>query len=118
MKEGLSKDKLDFALAVYLSPLMTLGAVATLLLVLRYLWTLASTLETGRNPPMLAAGWLAAIGMSLVAFWWMPWDAEELVKAPVWMLAPYQIWALIWPMLIAVALAALTILVVRSVKQR
>ncbi|MEX0604924.1 MAG: complex I subunit 5 family protein [Marinobacter sp.] len=118
MKEGLAQDKLDFALAVYLSPLMTAGAVATLLLVLRYLWTLTHTLETGRNPPILAAGWLAAIGMSLVAFWWMPWDAEDLVKSPVWLPAPYQVWALVWPMLIAIALTALTILVRRSVKQR
>lgn len=118
MKEGLSEDKLDFALAGYLSPLMTAGAVATLLLVLRYMWTLTDTLENGRNPPMLAAGWLAATSMSLVAFWWMPWDAEGLVKAPVWLPAFYQIWALIWPMLVAVAMAALTIPVMRSVEQR
>ncbi|MFN2361936.1 MAG: complex I subunit 5 family protein [Marinobacter sp.] len=118
MKEGLSKDKLDFALAGYLSPLMTAGAVATLLLVLRYLWALIGKLETGRNPAMLLAGWLAATGMSLLAFWWMPWSADGLVKAPVWLPQPYQIWALIWPMLAAVGLAAVAMLVTRSVKQR
>ena len=118
MKEGLSEDKLDFALAAYLSPLMTAGAVATLLLVLRYLWALAGKLETGRNPPLLTAGWLAATGISLVAFWWMPWEVEGLVKAPVWLPALYQIWALLWPMLVAVVLAAMTILATRSVKQR
>ncbi|WP_152205176.1 complex I subunit 5 family protein [Marinobacter changyiensis] len=118
MKEGLSEDPLDFALAGYLSPLMTAGAVATLLLVLRYLWTLGGKLENRRNPPMLAAGWLASVGVSLVAFWWMPWEVEGLVKSPVWLPAPYQLWALVWPMLIAVALAGLTLLVARLVKQR
>ncbi|KPQ03211.1 complex I subunit 5 family protein [Marinobacter sp. HL-58] len=118
MKEALAEDKLEFALAGYLSPLMTAGAVATLLLVLRYLWTLTAKLETGRNPPMLLAGWLAASSMSLLAFWWMPWNVEGLVKAPVWLPALYQVWALIWPMLVAVGIAGLTVRVTRSVKQR
>ncbi len=118
MKEGLAEDKLEFALAGYLSSLMTAGAVATLLLVLRYLWTLSGKLETGRNPPMLAAGWLTAVGVSLVAFWWMPWEVEGLVKTPVWLPAPYQLWALIWPMLIAFVLAVLTLLASRQIKQR
>lgn len=118
MKEGLSADKLDFALSGYLSPLMTAGAVATLLLVLRYLWTLARTQKTGRNPPALAAGWLAATGMSLVAFWWMPWQVDGLVKAPVWLPKMYQLWALLWPMLVAFILAAGALLVSRSVKKR
>lgn len=114
MKEGLSEDKLEFALASYLPPLMAVGAVATLLLVMRYLWTLTGKLETGRNPPMRVAGWLAAAGLSLVVFWWMPWEAEGLVKEPVWSLAPYQFWALVWPMLIAVVLAAGALLARRS----
>ncbi|MGM0766519.1 MAG: complex I subunit 5 family protein [Pseudomonadota bacterium] len=118
MKEALSADKLEFALAGYLSPLMTAGAVATLLLVLRYLWTLTATLEAGRNPPMLAAGWLGATALSLVAFWAMPWNVDGLVKPPVWLPAPYQVWALLWPMLIAVAVAALALRGTRSVKQR
>lgn len=118
MKEGLSGDKLSFALAGYLAPLMTAGAVATLLLVLRYLWTLTGKLEIGRNPPMLSVGWLAAVFVSLVAFWWMPWEAEGLVKSPVWLPAPYQLWALVWPMLMAVALAAVALVASRSVKQR
>lgn len=118
MKAGLSEDKLDFALAGYLAPLMTAGAVATLLLVLRYLWTLRGKLEIGRNPPMLALGWLASVAVSLVAFWWMPWDVEGLVKAPVWLPEPYQLWALVWPKLIAVALAVATLVASRLVKQR
>jgi formate hydrogenlyase subunit 3/multisubunit Na+/H+ antiporter MnhD subunit len=118
MKEALSEDKLGFALSGYLPPLMIAGAVATLLLVLRYLWTLAGKLETGRNATMLSAGWLAASGMSLLVFWWMPWSVEGLVKAPVWLPELYQIWALIWPMLVATALAAVAMLITRSVKQR
>ncbi|MFO7992683.1 MAG: complex I subunit 5 family protein [Marinobacter sp.] len=118
MKEGLSGDKLSFALAGNLAPVMTAGAVATLLLVLRYLWTLTGKLEIGPNPPMLSVGWLAAVFVSLVAFWWMPWEAEELVKSPVWLPATYQFWALLWPMLIAVALAAVALVASRSVKQR
>lgn len=118
MKEGLAEDKLDFALAGYLSPLMTAGAVATLLLVLRYFWTLSGTLQTGRNPPMLAAGWMMAVGVSLGAFWWMPWEVEGLVKHPLWLPAPYQLWALIWPMLLAVALAGLTLWATRVARHR
>lgn len=118
MKEGLAEDKLAFALAGWLSPLMTAGAVATLLLVLRYLWTLTGKLETGRNPPMLAAGWLASAAVSLLAFWWMPWDVGGLVKAPVWLPKGYQLWALTWPMLIAVVLAVVALWTSRLVKQR
>ena len=77
MKEALAEDKLAFALSGYLSPLMTAGTVATLLLVLRFFWTLTTKLETGRNPPMLAAGWLAATALSLLGFWWMPWGLIE-----------------------------------------
>jgi formate hydrogenlyase subunit 3/multisubunit Na+/H+ antiporter MnhD subunit len=110
MKEGLSGDELDFALAGYLAPLMTAAAVATLLLVLRYLWTLRGKLETGRNPPMLLLGWMVSVGVSLVAFWWMPWQVEGLVRAPVWLPEPYQLWALVWPMLTAVALAGVTLI--------
>lgn len=113
MKAGLAEDSLDFALAGYLSPLMTAGAIATLLLVLRYLWTLSAKLETGHNPPMLLAGWLAAVTASLIAFWWMPWDVAGLVKAPVWLPASYQVWALVWPMLISLALAGLALLISR-----
>ncbi|MDL0431448.1 complex I subunit 5 family protein [Marinobacter sp. TBZ242] len=118
MKEGLLENRLEFALAGYLSPLMTAGAVATLLLILRYLWTLSAKLGTGHNPPMLVAGWLAAVGVSLVAFWWMPWEAGGLVESPVWLPAPYQLWALVWPMLIALGLALLTLWASRLVKQR
>ncbi|HKK55193.1 complex I subunit 5 family protein [Marinobacter sp.] len=118
MKDGLAANNLDSALAGYLAPLMTAGAVATLLLVLRYLWTLRSKVETGHNPPLLAAGWLASVGVSLVAFWWLPWQVEGLVRGPVWLPQPYQLWALVWPMLIAVALAAVTLLAKWLVKQR
>lgn len=114
MKASLAEDTLGFALAGYLSPLMTTGAIATLLLVLRYLWTLSEKIETGQNPPLLTAGWLAAIAVSLVAFWWMPWDVAGLVKTPVWLPPPYQLWALVWPMLIAFALAGLALLISRK----
>ncbi|NMT62069.1 NADH-ubiquinone oxidoreductase [Marinobacter orientalis] len=118
MKESLLEERLEFAVAGYLSPLMVAGAVATLLLVLRYLWTLNGKIETGRNPPMLVTGWLASVGVSLVAFWWMPWEVEGLVKSPEWLPAGYQLWALAWPMLIAVALAAVALLASRLVRQR
>jgi hydrogenase-4 component B len=118
MKAGLSEARLDFALAAYLPLLMTAGAVATLLLVLRYLWVLTGKLETGRNPAMLAAGWLASVGVSLVAFWWMPWDLDGLVKIPSWLPDPHQMWALVWPMLVALAMATVANVAHRSVKQR
>ena len=117
MKEGLSENKLDFVAAAYLPMLMTAGAVATLLLVLRFLWILSEKSETGRNPLMLIAGWLASVISSLVAFWWLPWDVKGLVKSPVWLPAMHQLWALIWPIFIATIIAMLAVLLIQKAKQ-
>jgi formate hydrogenlyase subunit 3/multisubunit Na+/H+ antiporter MnhD subunit len=73
MKKVLISDQVDFYLSGYLSPALTAGTIATLALVLRYFQTLAGKVETGANQPLVLAGWLAAAGVSLLGFWWIPW---------------------------------------------
>lgn len=109
MKGALSDDELTLAVTEYLPIAMTAGAIATLLLVLRYLWTLGQKGVSGEGNAWRTGGWLAATLTSLALFWWMPWNTEGVVKAPAWVPAAYQIWALVWPMLVAVALAWLAL---------
>jgi len=59
MKQVLDPETLELELAELLAPLMSAGAIATLLLVLRYLWVLHKQTRTATNHPALLAGWLA-----------------------------------------------------------
>ncbi|GGY59751.1 complex I subunit 5 family protein [Marinobacter zhanjiangensis] len=107
MKEVLKADKLAMVTAPYLAPLMTAGAVATLLLVLRFLWLQRLKDETGRNPLALTLGWSLATLGSLLLFWWLPWQAEGLVASPRWLPESYQYWPLLWPILVALVIGGL-----------
>ncbi|WP_404364733.1 complex I subunit 5 family protein [Marinobacter sp.] len=109
MKSGLSPAALNFPVATALAPIMTAGAIATLLLVLRYFWTQSRVANRGHNPPLVLAGWLLATLTSLVLFWWMPWHASSLVEAPVWIPSLEQLWRLLWPMLIALCLTGIAL---------
>lgn len=112
MKEALAKDQVALASAPWLSPLMTAGAVATLLLVLRFLW-LQRKSEPGRNPGWRTAGWLMAVAASGLLFWWLPWQAGDLVKAPYWLPKPYQYLSLLAPILLAMVAGLLSAWLVR-----
>lgn len=110
MKETMKADKLALVTAPYLSSLMTAGAVATLLLVLRFLWLRRARAEIGQNSLALTLGWLLAALGSLLLFWWLPWQVEpiaELVAPPYWLPKAYQYWPLLWPILVAMAVAFL-----------
>lgn len=106
MKHGLAPETLTFTGAGYLAPLMTAGAVATLLLVLRTLWTLRETMAVGRIPRAMLLGWLLASLCSLVLFWFLPWGLPG-AQQPSWVPSLYDGWALVWPLLLAAALALL-----------
>jgi formate hydrogenlyase subunit 3/multisubunit Na+/H+ antiporter MnhD subunit len=107
MKEAIKADQLAMVMAPYFAILMTAGAVATLLLVLRFLWLLRDTGETGQSPLALTLGWLLASIGSLLLFWWLPWQTEGLVATPYWLPKAYQYWSLLWPILTALAVGGL-----------
>ncbi len=114
MKELLKPDRFDFAMAAYLSVLMSAGAVATMLLVWRFLWVQRAGASTGSNPSFLWLGWGLATAASVVLFWLLPWHADVPQKA--WLSAMVQdAWSLFWPILVATLLAAVAL---RLVKQR
>ena len=108
MKDVLQPGDLDFFMAHYLPVLMTTGAIATLLLVWRFLWAQQLQVKTGANASGMWAGWGMATVASLVLFWWLPrhaalpeTDWAATMESNVWMLA--------WPILAATGLAAITV---------
>ena len=105
MKEAQEVEAINPDVAALVGPAMSAGAIATLLLVLRYLWVLNGHWRTAPNAPAVLVGWLAATLASLVGFWLMPWNAGDLIRAPAWLPAPYELWKLAWPMLTATVLA-------------
>ncbi|WP_372957654.1 complex I subunit 5 family protein [Marinobacter sp.] len=113
MKEALAKDQLTMATATWLSPLMTAGAVATLLLVLRFLWLQYRQAEPGANSRWRTAGWLLTVAGSALVFWWLPWQVGELVEQPYWLPKAYQYASLLTPIGLALVAGLLTALLVR-----
>ena len=104
-KKALAPEVLDTQMSALLGPLMTAGALATLLLVLRYLWLLRKYARTATNHPAVLTGWLATTLLSLVGFWVMPWNLDSLPKVPGLLPSRYETWQLVWPMLTALVLA-------------
>ncbi|WP_166258114.1 complex I subunit 5 family protein [Marinobacter salicampi] len=103
-KEALASEGLGFAWAGHLSMVSTAISVATLLLVLRFLYVLPAKVKTGGRPNVLWLGWSAATATSLVLFWVMPWQVDGLVKAPVWLPSGAKLWQLSWPLLTGLAI--------------
>ncbi|SET41529.1 Formate hydrogenlyase subunit 3/Multisubunit Na+/H+ antiporter, MnhD subunit [Marinobacter segnicrescens] len=113
MKEALASDHLTMVTATWLSPLMTAGAVATLLLILRFLWLHHKQAEPAANPPWRTAGWLLTVAGSGLVFWVLPWQAGELVEQPYWLPKAYQYPALLAPIGLALTAGFLAALLVR-----
>lgn len=114
MKELLKPENFEFALAPYLPALMSAGAVATMLLVWRFLWVQRTAVGTGNNPVFMWLGWGLATISSLVLFWFLPWPREASV--PGWPGSMvHSAWSLVWPILLATIISAVAW---RSVKQR
>lgn len=81
---------------------LSMGAVATTLLALRFLHCMRGSMKEGANPLWVAPGWLLCTGAALLGVWWMPWTA-----APGWDVAAIsdltvpsrgKAWSLVWPM--------------------
>lgn len=104
MKEALAEDQVPLATAPWLSPLMTIGAIATLLLILRFLWLRYRQAKPGRNSGWCLVGWSLALAGSAVLFWQLPWQAGHLVDAPFWTPKAYQIPALLFPIGLALVI--------------
>ena len=112
MKQALQVDGLSLSLAPWLGGLLSAGAVATLLLVLRFLWLQWQVLhenshkdETG---PCMQLGWGLLLTASVLLF---PWLAPELPSAMALQLSDHisNLAALLWPMLLAVVFAGLAV---------
>lgn len=116
MKQALDPAALTIPWAGWLAPLMSAGAVATLLLVARTLWTLQATTASGpqgvgksadnKVSPAIWSGWLLVTVSSLLLFWFLPWGLHRTQQPPLW--PPlYQWWDLGYPLLIGFTLALL-----------
>ncbi len=100
MKELLRPENFEFAPAPYLPALMSAGAVATMLLVWRFLWLQRAAAGVGSNFGFMWLGWGLATISSLVLFWLLPWPGAVPDKAwPHTMVA--EAWSLFWPILLA-----------------
>ncbi|GGC60631.1 complex I subunit 5 family protein [Marinobacter halophilus] len=104
MKDVLKPSGLGFTLAAYLPALMTAGAIATMLLIWRFLWAFGADARTGTNSPGLWLGWASATVSSLLLFWWLPLPPGLPVK-PWFAVMQAQAWSLLWPVLVATLLA-------------
>jgi formate hydrogenlyase subunit 3/multisubunit Na+/H+ antiporter MnhD subunit len=105
MKSALSAEGVDSPLAPVLEPLMITIAAATMILVIRYLWTLQQQLAVGQLSLVRYSGWGIAAVASLVLFWWMPWRVSHLVVESVLLPEPGQMWTLMWPLFVAAMMA-------------
>ncbi|MGF2734768.1 complex I subunit 5 family protein [Marinobacter sp. DUT-1] len=104
MKDSLKPEQYDFAMAEYLPLIMSAGAVATMLLIWRFLWALHQSARTGHNHPFKWLGWVAATVCSLVAFWFLPGAWSEAGHS--WFaVTSSEGWSLIWPIALATAIA-------------
>lgn len=114
MKSVLVPDLPGVGLAVFLPALMSAGALATTLLVMRFLWCLQGDAKTGRLSPWMLAGWGGLTLVSLVLFWWLPWQATtELTPMGFGELSLKHAWNLLWPIMAGVLLT-LVALFIRS----
>lgn len=106
MKSVLTPGDLSFFMAAYLPALMTTGAIATLLLVWRFLWVQRGAASTGANARWMWIGWVLATTASLLVFWGLPWQAS-LPRADLAASMQSHAWELSWPILVATVLAAI-----------
>lgn len=111
MKQALDPAALTLDWAHWLAPLMSAGAVATLLLVARALFTLSAAsgagspgADAGRSASLAVwGGWLLVTVSSLLLFWFLPWGLHRTQQPAFWPQA-YQWWDLAWPLLAGVSL--------------
>ncbi|WP_372987261.1 complex I subunit 5 family protein [Marinobacter sp.] len=104
MKNALKPEQYEFAMAEYLPLIMSAGAVATMLLIWRFLWALHQSAQTGNNHRFKWLGWVAASVCSLVAFWFLP-GARSTAGHSWFAVTPSEAWSLIWPIALATAIA-------------
>lgn len=105
MKQVLAPGDPGAAYAAFLAPVMSAGAIATLLLILRYLRVLGTFMGTAPNPAGVTAGWLLATLTSLAGFWLVPWSPQHMPALPAWVPSLQELWKLTWPMLTALVIA-------------
>lgn len=109
-KEALGQAP-DAGLVSILPELMSAGAVATTLLVARFVFCLADHRDNGTNATPVVAGWMATAAASVLLFWWLPWP-EGIGPEQAKLLLPdgAKFWSLSWPLLAGLGLALLAML--------
>ncbi len=91
--------------------LMSAGAVATMLLVARFVVCLARHRDNGSNPPGVVSGWAVMAGVSILLFWWLPWpEGIDPERAKLLLPDGAKIRSLSWPLLAGLGLAFLAVL--------
>ncbi|MBL1378878.1 proton-conducting transporter transmembrane domain-containing protein [Zobellella iuensis] len=114
MKSVLVPDLPGVGLPSLLPALMSAGALATTLVVMRFLWCLQGDANSGRHSPWMLAGWGGLTLVSLVLFWWLPWRATaELAPMTFGETGLTHAWSLLWPIM-AGLLLTLLVLFIRS----
>jgi hydrogenase-4 component B len=114
MKSVLVPDLPGVGLAALLPALMSAGALATTLVVMRFLWCLQGDTKSGRHSPWMLAGWGGLTLVSLVLFWWLPWRATaELPPMTFGETGLRHAWSLLWPIMVGLLLT-LVLLLIRS----
>lgn len=109
--KGVFKDVLQDAAprlpgGPWLEMLFSVGAVATTLLVLRYLWCLRPYWGRGDYRPGLVWCWLLATLCSLLVFWWLPRPEGLAADLTLGLAKP---WGFFWPPLAGLLLAGLAL---------
>ncbi|SHF20279.1 Formate hydrogenlyase subunit 3/Multisubunit Na+/H+ antiporter, MnhD subunit [Modicisalibacter ilicicola DSM 19980] len=96
LKTPITGSEIDFLL-----PLITLGAVGSTLLMVRFLyltWPGGDTRHAPDTPMWL--GWLVSVALVVVSAWWLPGFDEAAKKALAW----DALWSQSWPVLLGVAI--------------
>jgi len=87
--------------------LLSLGAIATTLVVSRALWLMRPSPNPGENrAPVLAIGSCLALALAALL---VPWLWPALREALLYSLSPGNSWALAWPLLVAALLVVATL---------
>jgi formate hydrogenlyase subunit 3/multisubunit Na+/H+ antiporter MnhD subunit len=108
MKQALAPEGLSLWLAPWLSSLLSAGAVATMVLVLRFLWLQWQHTNKDGTDPRRAVGWLLTLVTSLVLFPLLaPGLPLAIESVPVDQLNALP--TLLWPILLAFLLGGISL---------
>ncbi|QIB50967.1 complex I subunit 5 family protein [Pseudomonas sp. OIL-1] len=104
--KALLKDGVDASAVADWMPLLTAGSLGTTLLVLRALWLMRVSQRQSESLPAAPAGQVIPWALLCLMPVTLPWLWPPLRQAMLDSLPLYAIWASLWPVLAAAAVAA------------